>query len=788
MSFAKSLKTKLASIALASMAFAGLTSLNAAPASAAVNPASEVIFFDQGAGHLGLKRMRFDGTGKSTYNILSLIASPDIRTQTSDGTKLFFVNNGDGVYSMNLDGTSLTKISTAVPSDLVIYGSKIYYTSWSGGVSSMNLDGTGATLLAAASTFPGASSTGIRNLYVDGTYIWITHGTGGGGTDGHVYRVAIAGGTPALAYTDVGSAGVNGIAGSGDNIFIRSGNNGKLLGLSRTSLITGTQTAPASELYANNQGSEVELAGTKLYVTTNVDIFELDLASYVQSSPALLPATSLALGTAFASANPRSMVVFAAKTVSFDSNGGAGAMTAQSSAFDISLNANTFTRDRHVFSYWYTNNTCSTGGTVINGGSLYSPTADTTLYACWRGAVAVSLTSGGSTIDTYDFGNVAVGSTNSVTIYLSNIGDANARPLSFSNGSVSTGVGLSLPGTGTCNFSGGSLNIGTPCTVIVTWSPVSASTLHSNSESLVFQASANYTIGFSGAAVALKTVTFNANNGVGTMSNQTGVSSQNLTTGSFTRSGYTFAGWNTQADGSGSSFTDGGTYNFSNTITLYAQWTLIPVAVTPVAPNAPPTPSGPTVTGTLGRVFTEESPQVMTIQGSLFNDLESVTVNGNLVKVLEITSESIRLDLGALSPGTYSVYFKFKAGSLIYQDAIIVKAKQAAPNGNTGVTAHKAIEKLLAGFVGDSHVLTSALKAKLSATLKKLPTATNLVCTGSTSNSKVTAADRRLAKARAEAACTFAKQISPALQTKIAVNPSSGVTATARNVLLKLSN
>lgn len=777
MSFAKSLKAKITSIALVSLAFTGLISTNSSPASAAINPASEVIFFDQGAGHLGLKRMRFDGTGKSTFNISSLIVSPDIRTQTSDGTKLYFVNNGDGVYSMNLDGTSLTKISTTVPSDLVIFNSKIYYTTWSGGVSSMNLDGTGATLLAAASSFPGASSTGIRNLYVDGTYIWVTHGTGGGGTDGHVYRVAVSGGTPILAYTDAASAGVNGIAGSGDNIFIRSGTNGKVLGLSRSAMIAGTQTTPVSELYANNQGSEVELAGAKLYVTTNADIFELDLAVYSQSSPALLPATSLALGAAFTAANPRSLAVFAAKTVSFDANGGTGSMSAQSSAFDITLGANTFTRDRHVFSYWYTNNTCSNGGSVINAGSVYSPAADVTLYACWRGAVAVSLSSGGATVDTFDFGNVAVGSTYSVTLYLSNIGDANARPLSFSNGSVSTGVGLSLPGTGTCNLSGGSLNIGTPCTVIVTWSPVSASTLHSNSESLVFQAAANYNIGFSGSAVTLKTVTFNANNGSGTMSNQTGVSSQNLTTSAFTRAGYTFDGWNTQADGSGSSFTNGGPYSFSNSITLYAQWALIPVP----ASNAP---TYPQLTSISAKSFTEGGSQQLTLDGHRFDDFVSATVNGESIKSVTTSAGSVTLDLGNLKPGTYTIVLKFKAGSLVCQDLVTVKAKSASQDRS----AHSSVKKLVAGFAADSAFLTAAIKSQTIKLLKSITAPTSITCTGSTSNNKITSVDRALAKSRAVAICAFAKSQVASLSTRVQLNPSSGVGANARNVLLEVTN
>ena len=76
------------------------------------------------------------------------------------------------------------------------------------------------------------------------------------------------------------------------------------------------------------------------------------------------------------------------------------------------------------------------------------------------------------------------------------------------------------------------------------------------------------------------TITFNANGGSETMSNQShtyGVSKA-LTANAFTRTGYTFEGWNTKADGTGTSYTDKQSVsNLSSTndatVTLYAQWT-----------------------------------------------------------------------------------------------------------------------------------------------------------------------------------------------------------------------
>ena len=75
-------------------------------------------------------------------------------------------------------------------------------------------------------------------------------------------------------------------------------------------------------------------------------------------------------------------------------------------------------------------------------------------------------------------------------------------------------------------------------------------------------------------------IAFNANGGTGTMPNQTIVygTATNLSANTFTKTGYTFTGWNTKADGSGTSYTDGQSILITKEDTpkletLYAQWT-----------------------------------------------------------------------------------------------------------------------------------------------------------------------------------------------------------------------
>ena len=74
------------------------------------------------------------------------------------------------------------------------------------------------------------------------------------------------------------------------------------------------------------------------------------------------------------------------------------------------------------------------------------------------------------------------------------------------------------------------------------------------------------------------TVAFNANGGSGAPSSQTKTYGSVLTLSSTipTRTGYTFAGWNTASNGTGTNYTAGGQYTADQnggTVTLYAKWT-----------------------------------------------------------------------------------------------------------------------------------------------------------------------------------------------------------------------
>lgn len=103
-------------------------------------------------------------------------------------------------------------------------------------------------------------------------------------------------------------------------------------------------------------------------------------------------------------------------------------------------------------------------------------------------------------------------------------------------------------------------------------------------------------VGVEQDAVYSVTVTFDANGGSGVMNSLTAASnvSTSLTSNVFTRSGFTFTGWNTAADGTGTAYADAtdvtqlaaAEYN-GQTITLYAQWKLNAPSIKSVKSSTP---------------------------------------------------------------------------------------------------------------------------------------------------------------------------------------------------------
>ena len=80
-----------------------------------------------------------------------------------------------------------------------------------------------------------------------------------------------------------------------------------------------------------------------------------------------------------------------------------------------------------------------------------------------------------------------------------------------------------------------------------------------------------------------QTLKYDANGGTGTMADSVHPTDTvfNLTTNAYARTGYSFSGWNTQADGTGTPYADGASYTMpAGGAILYAQWTINQYTIT----------------------------------------------------------------------------------------------------------------------------------------------------------------------------------------------------------------
>ncbi len=231
-------------------------------------------------------------------------------------------------------------------------------------------------------------------------------------------------------------------------------------------------------------------------------------------------------------------------TVSFNANGGTGTMANQTIATDASANltANAFTHAGYSFTSW---NTAANGsGTSYSNGASYTMgTSSITLYAKWTANLnTITFTTNGGT-----------GTMANQTIATD--ASANLTANAFVRiGYTFSGWNTAANGLGTSYANGVSYTMGaSDVTLYAKWT-------------------AN-----------LNTITFNANGGTGTMANQTIATdaSANLTANAFAKTGYSFAGWNTASNGSGTSYANSVSYTMGiSSTTLYAQWTAIPYTIT----------------------------------------------------------------------------------------------------------------------------------------------------------------------------------------------------------------
>jgi uncharacterized repeat protein (TIGR02543 family) len=185
-----------------------------------------------------------------------------------------------------------------------------------------------------------------------------------------------------------------------------------------------------------------------------------------------------------------------------------------------------------------------------------------------------------------NFGNVAVSASQNQTITISNSGATSRMHINamvlFGTDAGQFALNVGNGTAGTCGSKTPIIPSGGSCTVSATFTPGSTG---AKTASLRISGSdvntPNVDIPLSGTGVLTYTVTYNGNGSTsGTVpvdGSSPYVSGATVTvlgnTGTLAKTGYTFFGWNTAANGSGTNYAPADTFAIAANTTLYAKWT-----------------------------------------------------------------------------------------------------------------------------------------------------------------------------------------------------------------------
>ncbi len=211
------------------------------------------------------------------------------------------------------------------------------------------------------------------------------------------------------------------------------------------------------------------------------------------------------------------------------------------------LGSGSLTKTGYTFTGW---NTAANGsGTAYSpGGTITSIAANTTLYAQWA-INSYTVTYDGNGND----GGTAPSDGSSPYTFGSNVTVLGAGTLTLT-GFVFNGWNTAANGSGTPYAAGGTINgIAANTTLYAQWAPAGF-----------------YTVLYDGNTNTGGTAPVDGDN-----PHASGTDVTVLGAGTLVKTGYTFTGWNTLADGTGTGYSAGGTIiNISASVTLFAQWSI----------------------------------------------------------------------------------------------------------------------------------------------------------------------------------------------------------------------
>lgn len=175
------------------------------------------------------------------------------------------------------------------------------------------------------------------------------------------------------------------------------------------------------------------------------------------------------------------------------------------------------------------------------------------------------------------------------------------------------------------------------------------------------------------------------------------------------------------------------------------------------------------------------SGSIVTIIGKNLNFVSKVVFNNTPVDYTIKSDGTMTFRLPLVSEGTYPLALNGITTGTGFNKQLIV-TRSAAPG-----TTPRSVTLNYTNFIGDRSVLTAAARTGISRALAGFTNIDKVVCTGSTSGTRATAADRSLATARAKSACDLVKRLRPEVVVELKATPARGVGAPFRSVTLRIS-